>query len=255
MTETRNVHEMSDEERVRFTRGGNQRRLRTVVGVCLDESGSMGEPDGEGGNKKDATIRAFNDFLTAQQAVTADDCMMTVVRFSYKARVTDPVVAVQQVRPLTHLTYTPGGGTALLDAIAFCVREAEQTEADRYVIAVITDGEENSSKETKLAQVREIIAAQEAKGNWTFTFLSAGLDAVRQAESIGFAAANTLPMRNTGAGLAVGTQRFATATAHFRESGVLRSHSYYVTSDVTPDEAPTFQTDRDPGDENRGGQP
>ena len=59
MDEVRNIHDMTEEERIRMTRGGNQQpRLTTLIGVCLDESGSMGTVDSEGGNKREAAIRA-----------------------------------------------------------------------------------------------------------------------------------------------------------------------------------------------------
>jgi hypothetical protein len=49
----------------------------------------------------------------------------------------------------------------------------------------MTDGEENSSRETTKLQVVEIIKAHEAKGNWTFAYI--GENPERWAPEIGHA--------------------------------------------------------------------
>ena len=85
----------------------------------------------------------------------------------------DKGVELENVTQLTELDYTPGGGTALYDAIAEGVRLADKdkTEEERVICVIMTDGEENSSKETTKQQVKDIITGHEAKGNWTFLYI------------------------------------------------------------------------------------
>ena len=62
----------------------------------------------------------------------------------------DKGVELENVAQLTELDYTPGGSTALFDTIAEVVRFAgkDKTEEERVICVIMTDGEENSSKET-----------------------------------------------------------------------------------------------------------
>ena len=53
---------------------------------------------------------------------------------------------------------------------------------------VMTDGEENSSKETTGEQIKQIIAAREAQGDWTFVYIGASPDA--WAHDMGLSAQN-----------------------------------------------------------------
>lgn len=220
--------EPTDEDRLRFTRGGDPSgRLRTVIGVCLDESGSMGEDDPEGGNKREAAMRAFNEYLAIQQSDTVDDCLMCVVKFNYQARVMQSVRPVTQINPLTTQNYFPAGGTALFDAIAFVVAEAEKVPADRYIYVVITDGENNASHETTLEQVRALITAKEAAGISTFTYLSAHADAFQQGQSMGMSLGNVGSFVASAQGMSVGATRMARATQDYRHSHGTYTSSFY----------------------------
>ena len=51
-------------------------------------------------------------------------------------------------------------------------------------MAIITDGEENSSRSFRLAEVRRLVEARREAG-WTFVFLGAGLEAYAESGSIG----------------------------------------------------------------------
>ena len=81
-------------------------------------------------------------------------------------------------RALAPATYTPGGNTAQFDAIAQTVgrADAEKRPGERVLCLIITDGEENSSRETTLEQVRTIIREREGRGDWTFAYLGAAPD-------------------------------------------------------------------------------
>jgi Mg-chelatase subunit ChlD len=89
--------------------------------------------------------------------------------------------------------YSPRGATALLDAIGRTtlalkqkIASIPQTERpSRVVVAVITDGYENASKEFNLEQIKEMIKQNEALG-WDFMFMGSTLDAIDVAKNIGF---------------------------------------------------------------------
>lgn len=144
--------------------------LKTIIGICLDRSGSMGV-------KRADVIHGFNVYLKDQQALP-DPCRCIMTQFNTEFAVTQPLQTIQAVRPLSDETYVPGGNTALLDAFAHTVSQIEKEKAsdERVIMLIITDGEENSSKETTYEQVKAMIKAKEAQGDWTFTYLGVSLD-------------------------------------------------------------------------------
>jgi len=86
-------------------------------------------------------------------------------------------------------TYAPDGSTALLDAIGRTIDEtgarlAAMSEADRpgkVIIAILTDGEENSSGTFTWAQISDMIRHQQDVYKWEFLFLGANQDAIATA--------------------------------------------------------------------------
>jgi uncharacterized protein YegL len=101
-------------------------------------------------------------------------------------------IPLPEVKKLDGKSYQPGGMTALNDAIGITVRkvEADQPKVDKVVTVIMTDGEENSSREWTQDAVRGLIEQKEKEGSWTFVFLGAGLDAWHQGRSYGVQAAN-----------------------------------------------------------------
>jgi Mg-chelatase subunit ChlD len=51
------------------------------------------------------------------------------------------------------------------------VAEQDKRQEERVLCLIVTDGEENSSRETTRQQVTEIIRALEGRGDWTFVYL------------------------------------------------------------------------------------
>ncbi len=137
----------------------------TLIAVILDESGSMGET-------WDAVIAGFNRFLEDQRALP-DSCRMSLTKFNTVCSLLFPPTPLAQVVSLDRNNYTPGGRTALFDAISETVRVAQnhQLDGERVLCLIITDGEENSSRETTREQVTELIKALEGRGDWTFVYL------------------------------------------------------------------------------------
>jgi hypothetical protein len=112
----------------------------------------------------------------------------------------------------------------LNDAIGITVRkvEADQPKVDKVVTVIMTDGEENSSREWTHDAVRGLIEQKEKEGSWTFVFLGAGLDAWHQGRSYGVQAANvalysTDQYQDAFAAMAVGTNRLSSSLK--RQSG------------------------------------
>ncbi len=61
----------------------------------------------------------------------------------------------------------------------------EKSQPSKVVLAIVTDGQENASREFNRAQIVKMIDEKTKKNDWQFVFLSSDLDAIRDAESYG----------------------------------------------------------------------
>ena len=154
----------------------------TDITLVVDRSGSMEQvrEDAEGG------VNAFIE----QQAKEPGDALLTLVQFDTEYEFLHKGVPISQV-PKYKLV--PRGMTALLDAVGRAINEtgerlAKMAEQDRpglVVFVVMTDGEENSSKEFSKADIKAMIQRQQDTYKWHFTFLGANQDAFAEAGGMG----------------------------------------------------------------------
>lgn len=132
----------------------------------------------------------------------------------------------QDVPRLDTKTYTPSGGTALLDAIGRTIAEFEAkvtvASDDRVLLVVQTDGHENSSSEYDRETISKMIADREAGGQWDAIFMGAGPDTWQQAGGMGFA--TSLSYSSDSQGVAASYSGL-TATSRSYSRGATRSEA------------------------------
>lgn len=172
--------------------------MYTHVTFVLDASGSMQKIAAD-------TVGGFNSFLADQRAEEGE---ATVSLYEFDSTVS----SVYEVRDLdaapelSSETYTPGGQTALHDAIVTAIDGttghldalAEGERPETVVVVVLTDGKENAS-ETPQAAVRERVESKQADG-WEFLFIGANQDAALTAKGMGIDADRSLDMAHTDEG-------------------------------------------------------
>jgi len=193
----------------------------TELVFILDQSGSMT------GLEKD-TIGGFNSMLAKQKALDSP-CRITTVLFNHCCTLLHDRIDIQAVSPMTERDYTVGGSTALLDAIGSSVDKlirvqkntAEEYRAEKVLFVIITDGEENSSREYTADRVKAMIEQEKSEYGWEFVFLGANIDAVQTAKSFGIGAGQAVNYVPDAAGTALNFQMMANAVAGFRETSVL----------------------------------
>lgn len=127
----------------------------------------------------DDTIGGFNTWLENQQKVAGVDQKLTLTMFDTVVATPYVETPIADVKPLTKLTYIPGGNTALLDAIGLTAKKVQDADKTQPVLVVIlTDGHENSSHEYTKQAIQELVAAKQADG-WEFVYIgtdAAGFD-------------------------------------------------------------------------------
>ena len=112
----------------------------------LDKSGSME-------TVLDDTIGGFNSFLREQVPLGGN---LTLYTFSDTCKCEYRDVPIEEVNPLTHDTYIPGGSTALYDSMGTILKDYTGKEG---IFVVLTDGQENSSRKYTKAHVKDLIEA------------------------------------------------------------------------------------------------
>jgi Mg-chelatase subunit ChlD len=150
--------------------------------LIIDRSGSMQSVklDTEGGIKT---------FLEEQRAVPG---RTTVSLYQFDTE-HDEVLSFADIQRDAGYRLVPRGATALLDAVGFAVTKtgedlAAMDEGNRpgeVIVVIATDGQENSSHEYGLQQVKEMITHQQEAYGWQFVFIGANQDAFATAGSMG----------------------------------------------------------------------
>ncbi|HEU5474367.1 MAG TPA: vWA domain-containing protein [Actinophytocola sp.] len=154
----------------------------TRIYFLLDRSGSMQsiKADTEGG------FAAFVD----EQRDTPGTCQVTLAQFDNVYDVVYTNVPIADVPPLV---LQPRGSTALLDAMGKLITDAgaELTalpEGDRpgtVIVAVMTDGHENASREWTHPAIKSLVEQQTKDYSWQFLYMGADQDAIEVGTSLG----------------------------------------------------------------------
>jgi uncharacterized protein YegL len=160
-------------------------RQRVLVNVILDKSGSMN-------SKVQDVIGGFNLYISELAKEPAVEYGFTLTLFDTAVAMKYNSVPLAQVAKLDESSYRPSGNTALLDAIGNTVQTVNSAGFDKIITVIMTDGEENSSREWTLQGIRELVRSKESVGNWTFVFLGANLDAFTQGTNLGMATLNSV---------------------------------------------------------------
>lgn len=159
------------------------------VFVALDRSGSMS------GERWIHAIDSINDYVNGLKKEKVEGSV-TVVAFDYgQAMRLETIVDDQSIayyESIKHDVLQPSGMTPLFDAAAHVMDLALEKNAKRSVVVIMTDGEENSSKEYNQAKIKEKVKLLE-KLKWEVIFLGANFDVARYTADSGLASTK---MRN-----------------------------------------------------------
>lgn len=163
--------------------------------LILDESGSMD-------SLQDATIEGVNS-LVAKQKQDPGDFTTSLYKFN------NCVSNHDTFTELNKMLYCPCGSTALFDAVCTAVdkegqmlhRKPESERPDKVIVVIVTDGQENASKEFKIEDVKSRVKTQEEQYNWQFVFLGANIDAFATGSSYGITTRSTMQWTPTASGI------------------------------------------------------
>jgi hypothetical protein len=141
------------------------------------------------------TVGGYNTFIEAQKQLPGE-CDITLIQFNDKREFTYKSVDVKKLeKGLLLEQYNPECGTALLDAVGVAINEKgaelaalpEEQRPGKVMFVIITDGQENASRDFSYSKIKEMIEHQKSTYNWDFTFLGANIDTFNVASNLGIA--------------------------------------------------------------------
>src|SRR5690625_4592283 len=168
----------------------NRKRAKdnTLIVFLLDRSGSMLsiKEDVEGG---------FQAFI-AEQRKAPGTCHVSLAQFDTEYESVYTRVPVHDSPPLN---LQPRGCTALLDSMGRVIRDTEaainglpaSAKPDNVILAVMTDGLENASREWTRDGIKKLVKEKSADG-WEVLYMGANQDAIEIGSSVGIAPSRSI---------------------------------------------------------------
>ncbi len=146
--------------------------------LIFDRSGSMNSiwTDAVGG---------FNSFIEQQRKNLKDkQVKFTLAMFDDQYLLPYEGIDLHSQSQINIDNYQPRGWTALYDAIGLTTNAVgqrlrnmqQQDRPQKVIVAIMTDGQENASKQFRIEQIKQMIETQQNDYNWSFIFLSSDLE-------------------------------------------------------------------------------
>jgi len=181
-----------------------------TVCLILDESGSME-------SIWDSTIKSVNEYISGLNGAVAEVIVAAFHSdlYGHPHLTEHRYTSSGAVPELNKESYRPQGGTPLYDALGHCLGKSLRGSP---LIVIVTDGEENTSKEYKADQIKAIIKERTAAG-WQFVYLGANHDAWGAADFIGVDWGSTYAYHATTTGMSSMVAAAAADTKAYANTG------------------------------------
>ncbi len=160
---------------------------KTHVVIVLDRSSSMG-------SIKKQAVDGYNEQISQLKldAKDSESGQIDVSLITFHSTVTEHLWCqpVEQAKEAAAEDYITEGMTALHDAIGHGITKMQNTVKDdddtAYLFVIISDGQENQSREFSADQIKSLIESCEKTGRWTFTYMGCDkLELERVSQALG----------------------------------------------------------------------
>jgi uncharacterized protein YegL len=182
------------------------KNLDTHYLLVLDRSGSMSScwnSTISGLNEQLGTIRHLEEKYPEQRY------FVSLVVFDTEIDTIMENKSISEIEDFDGTEFGPRGGTALHDAIGVGIsnlkaqlskKDKESDSISTALVVIMTDGEENSSREHNADSIKKIVNELEKGGAWTFSYMGANQDAVLTASRFGISSGNAINYASTERG-------------------------------------------------------
>lgn len=185
-------------------------------------------------------IGAVNSFIRQTKSDTAIEGRISLIIFDSQGidviRDGAPAASCAEVTPDE---YQPRASTPLLDAVGHGVALLDKAHSkdERCVLAVMTDGLENASREYTRETIKALLDRKQKEDGWLVVYLGADHNAWSQASQLGFAAGNVAAYDKS----ATGDVMFAVGARVARYSAAPSPHAEAASGGFTADERDSLQ--------------
>lgn len=184
---------------------------KVLISFIQDRSGSMATVWGE-------TLNGFKTYVEDLQKDQAKDNEIEYL-FSlttFDTQIETPYLGelIAKVDGTLLKDHGPRGMTALYDAVGKTLQVLDDDKKltfDKAIVVIVTDGEENSSREWSKDALHAAIDERIKRGNWTFTYLGTQPETWSDASSLGVGAGASATYSGANAGATYATMSVATA--------------------------------------------
>lgn len=181
--------------------------------ILVDRSGSMGVI-------REKTVNGINEYISGLAKDQDIDAAVSLSFFNgdhangLKLDTLYNGVKASLIPPLTMDAYHPAGGTPLNDAIGKTAARMEaewHRPGENVALVIMTDGEENASKEYVTKEsVKTLLDRLQKENNWLVIYLGANQDSFQEGGSRGVMMANTMNFQAKNVDIAIAAAGRAT---------------------------------------------
>lgn len=201
----------------------------THITVLLDETGSM-HP------LRDETVASINGYFEDLKGKVQKGKPMRASLITFNSMKHQTVYEDTKIKDVPKLAlddYLPNHFTPLYDSLMRAIKttDTKLKDNDRALMVIVTDGQENASRDTSLREIQQAIAKRTEAGNWTFVYIGAHSDTWAEAASMGIPVANTVAIPHTSDALRSSSQRLSRATSGYYGSMAMGSSSFFDPDD------------------------
>ena len=214
-------------------------KRKAFIAFVLDESGSMA-------TGREATISGMNEQIQQIKSTFKDskdvEPIVTFVKFNGIVTPLYVNKTLEDLKEFTPADYQPNGSTAMYDGVGYVLNTLENSEGisdedTSVLVVVISDGEENQSREHNSSTIADRVNKFNETKRWTFTYLGSNVDLTKVQQSTGFRMGNTISFDSSSnatyaKGFASHAQGFSNYLSDMNvSSSVLRASKMSLSSD------------------------
>jgi uncharacterized protein YegL len=198
-------------------------KKKLYVHVVLDRSGSME-------SCRDQTISALNEYVNGLAKDPEISARVSVSTFdTISIDLVRNQVPASDFKKFSREDFIPRSGTPLFDAIGKTIIEMDKVRVDDnegVALVILTDGEENSSREHTKDSIKKLIQSRQRDKEWLVTYLGANQDAWAMGQSFGISGLNSMTFNTAYVNAtmdAVGASTLRYAKASTKSLGLVSS--------------------------------
>lgn len=175
--------------------------------ICLDRSGSMQPIQRQAVETFNQNVRSIRDGA----ARSGQDATISLVTFGGDIRTPHLCAPVMGLPEFNLYDYRPDGNTPLFDAVGVTIEALERRpdateEHVSFMFIIITDGEENASRQFGSQNFNQLIAKVQKTDRWSFAFLLPPGSGRNFCRNFGIPDGNVKEWDATPAGMAIAAQ-------------------------------------------------